>query len=495
MNLGAQLPALQVVLPLVAAPIAVLVRRPTAAFALVVVGSWTAFAIAVLLWLQVSAHGPISYAMGSWQPPWGIEYRVDRLSSFVLLLIAGTAAVVLPYSRRSIEAEIPRDQHYLFYTMFTLCLAGLLGITITGDAFNLFVFLEISSLSTYVLIALGRDRRALMASYQYLIMGTIGATFIVIGVGLLYLMTGTLNMADMSERLVGLGGVRPVLAALGFLTVGISLKLALFPLHHWLPNAYTYAPSAVAAFLAATATKVSVYVLLRFYYSVFGAGLVFDTLPEEQVVLLGLSIVAMFAASAVAIFQSDVKRLFAYSSVGQIGYITLGIGLGSQSGLTAGLLHLFNHALTKGAVFLLLGVIAARLGAVRFELIGGIGRVLPYTTFGIVLGGLSLIGVPLTAGFISKWYLVLAVLEQGAWWLAVLIVLSSLLAVAYVWRFVETAYFREPSARVAQLKEAPASMLVPAWVVVAACVYFGLDTSFTLGSASRAATSLLQGSP
>ena len=198
MNLASNLPALQVVLPLIAAPIALLVRAPAAAYLLVLAASWSALAVAVLLWLQVGEAGAISYAMGSWQPPWGIEYRVDRLSSFVLLLVAGVAAVVLPYSRASIEAEVPRDQHYLFYTMFTLCLAGLLGITITGDAFNLFVFLEISSLSTYVLIALGRDRRALMASYQYLVMGTIGATFYVIGVGLLYLVTGTLNMADLA---------------------------------------------------------------------------------------------------------------------------------------------------------------------------------------------------------------------------------------------------------------------------------------------------------
>jgi multicomponent Na+:H+ antiporter subunit D len=200
----------------------------------------------------------------------------------------------------------------------------------------------------------------------------------------------------------------------------------------------------------------------------------------------------MFAASAVAIFQSDVKRLFAYSSVAQIGYITLGIGMGSASGLSAALLHLFNHALTKGALFLLLGVIASRLGAVRFDRIGGIGRAMPFTTFGIVVGGLSLIGVPLTAGFVSKWYLVLAALEQGAWWLAVLVVLSSLLAVVYVWRFVETAYFREPSAEVARFKEAPASMLLPAWLMVAACIYFGLDTSFTVGGAQQAAQ-MLQG--
>jgi len=253
MSLSQQLPALQVVVPLLAAPVSVLLRNRNLAFGVVLAASWAALAIAVGLWLQVLHAGTISYAIGNWPPPWGIEYRVDAVNSFLLVLVSGMAAVVLPYSRASVEAEVPDSQHYLFYTMFALCLAGLLGITITGDAFNVFVFLEVSSLSTYVLIALGRDRRALLASYQYLIMGTIGATFIVIGVGLLYLMTGTLNLADMAHRLADVEGTRPVLAALAFLTVGISLKLALFPLHQWLPNAYTYAPSAVSAFLAATA--------------------------------------------------------------------------------------------------------------------------------------------------------------------------------------------------------------------------------------------------
>jgi multicomponent Na+:H+ antiporter subunit D len=331
-----------------------------------------------------------------------------------------------------------------------------------------------------------------MAGYQYLIMGTIGATFFVIGVGLLYLETGTLNLADMAARLPRVTDTRPVLAALAFITVGISLKLALFPLHLWLPNAYAYAPSAVTAFLAATATKVSVYVLLRFYYSVFGGITVFEALPMAEILLV-FSLAAMFIASTVAVFQNDVKRMFAYSSVAQIGYITLGVSLASATGLTAGLVHVFNHALTKGALFLLLGGIALRIGAVRFEAIGGIGRAMPFTSFGIVLGGLSLIGVPATVGFVSKWYLVLAALERGAWWIAFAVVTSSLLAVVYVWRFVEVAYFREPDARVSALREAPASMLVPAWLLIAACVYFGLDTGITVGGAGAAAMELLRG--
>ena len=487
--ISAHLPALQVALPLIAAPLMVLVRRGGIAYGMMLAVAWISLLISLLLTQQVADHGPISYHLGSWAPPWGIEYRVDALSAFVLVLVSLAAAAVVPYSRRSVEAEVSREQHYLFYAMFALCLTGLLGITITGDAFNIFVFLEVSSLSTYVLIALGRDRRALTAAYQYLIMGTIGATFIVIGVGLLYLMTGSLNLVDIAQRLPDVAEKRPVLAALAFLTVGISLKLALFPLHLWLPNAYTYAPSSISAFLAATATKVSVYVLIRFYYSVFGETLVFKELPVP-LVLLALSLAAMFIASFAALYQENLKRLFAYSSVAQIGYITLGLSLDSVGGLSAAIVHLFNHALAKGALFMLLGGIMLRTGGVSLHCVCGLARRMPLTTFGIVIAGLSLIGVPGTAGFVSKWALITAALEAGLWWLVLLIVASSLLAVAYVWRFVEAAYLRAPAPEATEKIEAPWSMLVPAWVLVALSVYLGFDTRFTLGGATRAAQML-----
>ena len=500
MSLAAHLPALQVVLPLLSAPLAVLLRHGGFAFAIVTAGAWAAFAAAIGLWLQVGEVGVISYQLGNWAPPWGIEYRVDRLASFVLVLVSGTAAIVLPWSRASIAREIPRELHYLYYAMFGLCLTGLLGITITGDAFNIFVFLEISSLSSYVLIALGRDRRALAASFRYLIMGSIGATFIVIGIGFLYLMTGTLNLADMAVRLRDIESSRPVLAALAFLTVGISLKLALFPLHQWLPNAYTYAPSAVTAFLAATATKVSVYVLIRFWFSVFGETLVFHKLPLPQL-MLGLSLLALFAANLIALFQHDLKRLFAYSSVGQIGYITLGLSFDSVNGLAAAIVHLFNHGLAKAAIFLLIGGMVFRMlgpggqGGVSprltFDRLAGMAKRMPLTCFGIVVAGLTLIGVPGTAGFVSKWYLILAALESGQFWLVGAILLSSLLAVAYVWRFVEAAYFRSAPADTVQ-HEAPLALLLPAWLLVAATIWFGLDTSFTVGSALEAAQQLVR---
>lgn len=483
--LAIHFPVLQIVLPLLAAPLCVLLRGARVAWFATLTASWAAFGISAALMMDVLSGGPISYAVGGWPAPWGIELRVDALNAFVLLIVAGVGAIVMLYAPKSVEAEVGPRRAYLFYAAYLLCLAGLLGVTITGDAFNLFVFLEISSLSSYVLISLGRDRRALYAAYQYLILGTIGATFYLIGVGLLYQVTGTLNMADLTERILDVEGMRSIRVAFAFLTVGISLKLALFPLHLWLPNAYAYAPSVVTAFLAATATKVAVYILLRVFFSIFGPGFSFEIMPLGEI-LMPLAVAAMFVASIVAIFQSDAKRMLAYSSVAQIGYMILGIGLGSIAGVAAGTLHLFNHALMKAALFLALGAVFWRIGSVRIEDMAGLGRRMPWTMGAIVIGGLSLIGVPGTVGFVSKWYLILAALEPGWWWLAALILLSSLLSVIYVWRLIESAYLHaSPEGAIAG--EAPLSMLVPVWILALANIWFGIDTRLPVGVAHEAA--------
>ena len=483
------LPVLLVVVPLVAAPIAALLNRPRLSWAVAVAATLWALYAALELLSQTMAAGAIHYELGGWPAPYGIEYVVDPVNAWVVVIVALIGALVAPYARVSVEREITEDRIPLFYAAFILCLTGLLGIAVTGDVFNVFVFLEISSLSAYALIALGSDRRALTASFQYLIMGSVGATFIVIGIGLMYVMTGTLNMADLADRLPEVSGTRTIPVAFTFLTVGITLKLALFPLHLWLPNAYTYAPSAVTAFIASTATKVGVYLLLRFFFTIFGVTFSFDVMQLDRI-LMPLALIAIVTMSLVAIYQENVKRLLAYSSVAQIGYMVLGISFASVLGLTAGILHLFNHALMKGALFMSMGCVMYRVGSVRLERMNGLGRAMPWTMAAFVVGGLSLIGVPLTVGFISKWYLVQAALEQGMWPVAGVVLLGSLLALMYVWKVVEVAYFREADPELG-ISEAPLSLLVPTWVLVLGNLYFGINASDSVGIATRAAEVLL----
>jgi multicomponent Na+:H+ antiporter subunit D len=442
---------------------------------------------AIQLWAVLDG-GVIVYELGGWAPPWGIEYRIDAVNAFVALLVAAIAAVTLPYAMLSSEQEIPGEKIPLFYSALLLCFTGLLGITQTGDIFNVFVFLEISSLSTYVLISLGRRRQALTSAYQYLIMGTIGATFYLIGVGLIYSQTGTLNMQDMASILPKVMQFKTVETGFAFIIIGIALKLALFPLHLWLPNAYTYAPSVVTVFLAATATKVAVYLMLRILFVVFPQGFALTTPAEELLIVAGIA--GIVTASVYAIYQADVKRLLAYSSVAQVGYMALGIGFASATGVTATLVHMFNHALMKGALFMAVGAIIYRIGVCRIDQIRGLGRAMPWTFGAIIIGGMSLVGVPGTAGFISKWYLVTAALEQGAWISVAVILIGSLLAVVYVGKLIEALYFKPSTDTEITATEAPMLLLIPAWLLVIANVYFGIDTDLTVGVAKKAAAIL-----
>ncbi len=482
-------PILQVIIPLLAAPLCLFLRIPRLVGLFAILASLAAFLVSCMLLSQVIATGPIEYWLGGWEPPWGIEYRIDLLNGYLLLLVSLMSTIVLIAAQTSIEKELPENRHVFFYVAYLLCLTGLLGILATADTFNLFVFLEISALSSYTLIALGTDRRALTASYQYLIMGTIGATFIIIGVGMMYMMTGTLNMYDLAERLPAVSNSRTVLCAFGFFIVGVCLKLALFPLHLWLPNAYAWAPSVATAFLAATSTKVAVYVLIRYVFTVFGVSFVGVSLPLGRIFLV-LGLAGIFAASVAAIYQLNIKRLFAYSSVAQIGYMILGLAIGTKLGLTATLLHLFNHALMKAAIFLAIGAVVYRIGSSQLYHFAGLGRRMPLTMAAIVAGGLSLIGVPLTVGFVSKWYLVAALLERGWWPVAFLVLISSLLAVIYVWRIIEWIYFTPPRIIMDNIEEAPLTQLIPIWLLVLANIYFGIDTDLTLGVSNLAAQSL-----
>ena len=308
MSLAAQLPALQIAVPLLTAPLLVLLRGPGLAWAAACAASVMALVIAIGLSAAVLSGGAISYEMGGWPAPYGITLEIDAFSALVLLLVTGASAVALLAGRESLGRDIDPGRQHLFYAAWLVVLAGLSGIAITGDAFNVFVFMEISSLATYILVAAGPDRRALTRAFKYLVMGTIGATFYLIGVGLVYMMTGTLNFGDMEARIAEVSDQRPILVAAGFITVGLALKAAVFPLHVWLPGAYSYAPHIVTAFLAACSTKVAIYVLLRFEFFVFQGNLDQHAL-QFGAFLAPLALLGILVGSAVAMVEDNLKRL------------------------------------------------------------------------------------------------------------------------------------------------------------------------------------------
>lgn len=451
--MSAHLPVLQVLLPLLAAPLCVLLRAPNAAWASYALACAGACWISLQLAASVLAQGPIHYALGGWAPPFGIEYVIDAASATVLVLVSGIALLTALYARSIVPREIEGPRIYLFYTCACLLLAGLLGIVATADAFNVFVFLEISSLSGYALIAMGRRRQALLAAFQYLVIGTVGGTFLLISLGFAYALTGTLNMADMAERLSGLPLNGALAATVAFALIGLAIKAAVFPLHAWLPAAYSEAPSTVATFISATGTKVALYAAARFAYTVFGAALVFEALPTQTAGLL-LGCAGMLVGAAVACRSNDLRRILAWSSVSQIGYIVVGLCLATAAGLSAGFLHMLAHGVIKAGLFAVTGLLALRLGGASLHHLSGLGRRAPWLFAALVFGGLGLIGVPTTAGFVSKWALVLALIDSGQLWVLAAVLASSLMAVVYVWRIVETAWFGEPAAL--QTTEQPA---------------------------------------
>ena len=487
------LPVLLIAVPLIAAPLLILIGNRRLVQLLSLVVAWIVFAISLAMMGRVLATDAFEYQLGGWPSPYGIVYRVDHFNAFLMLFVSALGALVLTYSPPSVADEIPKSKQYLFYPSYLLCLTGLLGMCVTGDLFNVFVFLEISSLSSYALISLGKTRRAPLAAFQYLILGTIGATFFLLGIGLLYQITGTLNMADIAEKLAASDSKRAELVAFAFMTVGLFIKMAVFPLHTWLPNAYTYAPSVVTTFIAATSTKVSVYAFARMVYTIYTPEFAFDRLPLDRA-MVALALIGIFVASTAAIYQTNVKRLLAYSSVAQIGYMLLGIGLATEAGVAAGIVHMFNHAFIKGGLFMVVGCFALRLGSVRLKDWRGAATVMPLTCFAWAVGGLGLIGVPVTAGFVSKWMLLTATMDAGNLGVAMLMLISSLLAVVYVWKVVEAIYFSEPSEKVKAAKEAPFIMLVPTYVVIGATVVFGCWTVYSAEIAQLAAKALLNAS-
>ncbi len=432
------LPILIVICPLVAALVVPLVARLSVRLsrAVTVVASAAALVCALASLGAVLDRGVWHYHLGGWAPPWGVEYVVDPLGGGMAVLVALVATLVAIYAGPYLQ-YFSLLRGAAFDSLFLLLTSGLLGITLTGDLFNLYVFLEISSLAAYALLASGGDR-AVVATFRYLLIGTIAASFYLLGLGYLYALTGTLNMADLAVRLSSVAPGSAVTVGVVLIVVGLAVKMAVFPLHGWMPDAYSYAPPPVTMFVAAVMSKVSAYALIRVLFFVLPAGEVVET---ALAVLSWVAAGGILAGSILALAQTDVRRMLAYSSVGQMGYVVLGLSLGNATALTGALLHVVGHSIAKGCLFGAVGSLSRKTASAEISGFAGAAQRAPVTMAAFTVAALSLVGVPPMAGFFSKWYLLRGALEADAPLFAAVILVSSLLSAVYFFRVLEQIYF------------------------------------------------------
>ena len=434
-----------------------------------------------ILW-HVLTVGTIRYRLGGWVPPWGIEYVMDALNAYILVILLFLAFVCVIYSKKNIEHELPQKA-VSFYTVYQLLITGLCGITVTGDIFNMYVFVEITSLSAYTLIA-SRGKIALKASFTYLVLGSIGACFFLLGIGFLYAVTGSLNMHDLSILLPPFYQNRMVMAGFAFILVGLSIKMALFPLHTWLPDAHAFAPAEISAMLSGIIIEIATYAFIRVAFSVFTTHFL-KLLPIFDI-LCWIAAIAIIMGSVLAITQINLKKMLAYSSVANMGYIVLALGLSISAktspwgGLNPALMHILNHALMKGCLFLVAGAFIYKANLWNIADFQGLSKKMPFTCAAFVVAAVSMIGAPPTVGFASKLYIILASIEARKFFFVGVMLLSSLLNLVYFWRVIETLYMKraetENHSHGSRLprEEVPFGMLLPILVLASLCIIVGI---------------------
>ncbi|WP_276257085.1 proton-conducting transporter membrane subunit [Halomontanus rarus] len=438
----ALLSVLVVVVPILAAVLPLAFGRLSDSVSVgvaLVASAVNAVVASVLAWVTLSGGERIVTEIGGFPASQGgIELAVDGMSAVVVALIAvvGFAVAV---------ASLDDRRQNTFYSLYLLLVAGLSGVCVTGDVFNMYVFLEISGLTAYALIASDGTGRSALAALKYLIVGTVGASLYLIGIGYAYVSTGVLNMYDLSELLADVGYADPlVLSAFAFMATGFAIKIALFPLHTWQPDAYTEAPDRVTALIAALVSTTAAYALARIVFTVFTVEF-FATNPIVQQALLAIAATSVVAGSVLAVLQTRVKRMLAYSSVAQFGLVVLGIGLLEEFALVGAIIHLVGHAIIKGGLFLGVAVFAGALGATTVDDYDGLGERAPYTSAAFAVLAISLVGVPPTVGFVGKLYIAIGAVNEGAWPLVAVIVVSTVLTLGYVLRLIERMYFTSPA--------------------------------------------------
>lgn len=478
-----QSPALLIIAPLSMAIVVFALSwfRTKIVFTVTLAGLIVSLVSALMLLAEVLARGPVQYGFGGWQAPFGIVLQIDLLNALFLPLVAAAALVNLIATRPAVVRE-QKDKTPAFYALYLLVVTGLLGILATGDAFNLFVLLEIASLSSYAILAMGDDR-APLSSLNYLLVGTVGSSFYLLGVGYLYIMTGSLNLTDIAGLLQPLHGSATIVIAFAICLVGILIKMAFFPVHAWLTNAYTSASSPAASLIAPLTTKVMVYVMVRFMLTVFSPEFTFQV-SNFSAVFVWLAVAAILTGSVLALSTKSVKRMLTYVIVAEVGYMVGGAWLGTRAGMIGSLLHVFNDTLMTLCVFLVVGNIVYVTGGHGLSRLKENFSRMPLTMGALILGALSIIGVPPTCGFFSKWYLLLGAIQAGHYAFMIALIFSSLVNVILFFRIFEVGLFERQGGITGHaghgvaLKEAPAVMVAATLVVALGLVVAGLFTNW-----------------
>ncbi len=398
------------------------------------------FYLAYLFWSSGSKS--LHYFMGGYRPPWGIELVVDHLAIFFLLVINLVNLPVLAYSQNRLGADLgSKDRIVRFYALYLLLIGSLSGMALTRDLFNVFVLVEVATISCCSLVSARTKPQAAKAAFSYLILATLGSSFILAGIGLIYILTGQLNMgfAGQDLALIWQQSPRVVWLAFSFFLVGFGVKSAIFPLHVWLPDAHSAAPGPASAILSGLAVKGYIICLLKILSLVFGQNLLQNfTVPS---ILRLAGVISILAGSVLALLQVELKRRLAYSTIAQLGYIFLGLGLMNGEGLGGGLFYLASHALTKALLFLAASSLEAASGKKEINALAGLGRKMPWTMACFTVASMSLIGIPLFSGFIGKWQLLLGSISAGSVLAAGSIILGSILCAAYLLPIIRIAYF------------------------------------------------------
>lgn len=411
-------------------------------------------------------YNAVIYKVGGWAPPWGICMVLDGLTSFMLVTVSLVSFLVAVYSINYMEKYTDK---WKFYTLFMLMLAGMNGVIVTGDLFNLFVFLEIASIASYALVAFGTEAEELEASFKYAVMGSVASSFILLGIALLYSYTSTLNMADISATLTEKGHAKVVQFVMALFIMGFGLKAALVPFHAWLPDAHPSAPASISAMLSGVLIKVlGVYALIRIFFNVFGIN------PVILLTLMVLGTISMIVGVLLAIGQWDFKRLLAYHSISQIGYVVLGIGLGTPLGILGGLFHLFNHSMFKSLLFLNSGAVVYSLGTRDLNEMGGLKEKMPVTAGTNLIASMAIAGIPPFNGFFSKLLIILACFEAHRFGYAIWAIIGSILTLASFMKVQKYAFFGKLKDEWKNIKEVPFTMQFSMIILALVCILSGL---------------------